>query len=211
VVTDAPVPPARSTGADAELVGRVANGDQAAFAELYDRHCRPAYSLARRVCADPEFAEDVVQEAFLAVWRNPRRFDPDRGGFATWLLTLVHHRAVDAVRREAAQRRRTVPGVDEVTDRLVPPGPGADVQALLGVVGGQVREALGLLPDEQREVIALAYFGGYTQCEVSALTGVPLGTVKSRTFAGIRRLRRLLSSLLGDGDGATGVWTGAQR
>jgi len=129
----------------------------------------------------------------------------------SWLLTLVHHRAVDAVRREAAQRRRTVPGVDEVTDRLVPPGPGADVQALLGVVGGQVREALGLLPDEQREVIALAYFGGYTQCEVSALTGVPLGTVKSRTFAGIRRLRRLLSSLLGDGDGATGVWTGAQR
>jgi RNA polymerase sigma-70 factor (ECF subfamily) len=211
VVADAPVPPARSAAADAELVGRVANGDQAAFAELYDRHCRQAYSLARRVCADPEFAEDVVQEAFLAFWRDPRRFDPDRGGFATWLLTLVHHRAVDAVRREAARRRRTVPGVDETAERLVPPGPGADVQALLGVVGGQVREALGLLSDEQREVIALAYFGGYTQCEVSALTGLPLGTVKSRTFAGIRRLRGLLSSLLGDGDGASDTWTGAQR
>ncbi|WP_249228143.1 sigma-70 family RNA polymerase sigma factor [Kutzneria sp. CA-103260] len=210
-MADVPVPPARSTAADADLVGRVANGDQAAFAELYDRHCRPAYSLARRVCVDPEFAEDVVQEAFLAFWRDPRRFDPSRGGFATWLLTLVHHRAVDAVRREAVRRRKTVPGADEVAERLVPPGPGADVQALLGVVGGQVREALGLLPDEQRQVIALAYFGGYTQCEVSALTGVPLGTVKSRTFAGFRRLRGLLSSLLGDGDGTTDVRTGAQR
>ncbi|MFI9389160.1 sigma-70 family RNA polymerase sigma factor [Kutzneria sp. NPDC052558] len=210
-MADAPVPPARSTATDAELVGRVADGDQEAFAELYDRHCRQAYSLARRVCVDPEFAEDVVQEAFLAVWRAPRRFDPDRGGFATWLLTLVHHRAVDAVRREAARRRRTVPGDDEVAEQLVPPGPGADVQALLGVVGGQVREALGRLPDEQRQVIALAYYGGYTQCEVSALTGVPLGTVKSRTFAGIRRLRGLLSSLLGDGDGAADRWTGAQR
>jgi RNA polymerase sigma factor (sigma-70 family) len=211
VVADPPVPPARSAAADAELVRRVAGGDQAAFAKLYDRHCRPAYALARRVCVDPEFAEDVVQEAFLAVWRTPGRFDPARGSFAAWLLTLVHHRAVDAVRREAVQRRRTVAGVDEVAERLVPPGPGADVQALVGVVGGQVREALGRLPDEQREVIALAYFGGYTQCEVSALTGLPLGTVKSRTFAGIRRLRGLLSSLLGDGDEATGVRTGVRR
>lgn len=211
MVADPPVPPARSVTADAELVRRVSSGDQAAFAELYDRYCRQAFSLARRVCADPEFAEDVVQEAFLAVWRNPGRFDPSRGGFAAWLLTLVHHRAVDAVRREAVQRKRTVSGVDEVAERLVPPGPGADDQALVGVVGGQVREALGRLPDEQREVITLAYFGGYTQCEVSALTGLPLGTVKSRTFAGIRRLRGLLSSVLGDGDGTTGVRTGVQR
>jgi RNA polymerase sigma factor (sigma-70 family) len=214
VVADAPVPPARSAAADpsdAELLRRVAGGDQSAFADLYDRYCRQAYSLARRVCVDAEFAEDVVQEAFLAVWRTPGRFDPSRGTFAGWLLTLVHHRAVDAVRREAVQRRRTVPGVDEVAERLVRPGPGADDQALVGVVGGQVREALGRLPDEQREVIALAYFGGYTQCEVSALTGLPLGTVKSRTFAGIRRLRGLLASLLGDGDGATGMRTGVQR
>jgi RNA polymerase sigma-70 factor (ECF subfamily) len=210
VVADAPVPPARSAATDAELVRRVTGGDQAAFAELYDRYCRQAYSLARRVCGDPEFAEDVVQEAFLAVWRTPGRFDPERGAFATWLLTLVHHRAVDAVRREAVQRRRTVPGADEVAERLTPPGPGADDEALVGVVGGQVREALGRLTDEQREVITLAYFGGYTQCEVSALTGLPLGTVKSRTFAGIRRLRGLLSSLLGDGDG-TEVRTGVQR
>jgi RNA polymerase sigma factor (sigma-70 family) len=152
----------------------------------------------------------VVQEAFLAVWRTPGRFDPERGAFASWLLTLVHHRAVDAVRREAVQRRRTVPGADEVAERFTPPGPGADDEALVGVVGGQVREALGRLTEEQREVITLAYFGGYTQCEVSALTGLPLGTVKSRTFAGIRRLRGLLSSLLSDGDG-TEVRTGVQR
>jgi len=210
VVADAPVPPARSAPTDADLVRRVTGGDQAAFAELYDRYCRQAYSLARRVCVDPEFAEDVVQEAFLALWRTPGRFDPERGGFATWLLTLVHHRAVDAVRREAVRRKRTVPGADEVAERLTPPGPGADDEALVGLVGGQVREALGRLTDEQREVITLAYFGGYTQCEVSALTGLPLGTVKSRTFAGIRRLRGLLSSLLGDGDG-TEVRTGVQR
>ncbi|HTK63210.1 MAG TPA: sigma-70 family RNA polymerase sigma factor [Pseudonocardia sp.] len=209
-MADAPVPPARSAPTDADLVRRVTGGDQAAFAELYDRYCRQAYSLARRVCVDPEFAEDVVQEAFLALWRTPGRFDPERGGFATWLLTLVHHRAVDAVRREAVRRKRTVPGADEVAERLTPPGPGADDEALVGLVGGQVREALGRLTDEQREVITLAYFGGYTQCEVSALTGLPLGTVKSRTFAGIRRLRGLLSSLLGDGDG-TEVRTGVQR
>jgi RNA polymerase sigma-70 factor (ECF subfamily) len=211
VVADAPVPPAGSAAADAELVRRVARGDQAAFAALYDRYCRQAYALARRVCVDPEFAEDAVQEAFLAVWRTPGRFDPERGGFGPFLLTLVHHRAVDAVRREAVRRRWTVPGADDVAERLVPPGPGADGQALVGVVGGQVRAALGQLPDEQREVIALAYFGGYTQCEVSALTGLPLGTVKSRTFAGIRRLRGLLSSLLGDGDGTTGPRTGVQQ
>lgn len=218
MVADTPVPPSRrpSSGSgqdgasladppsDAELVGRVSGGDRRAFGTIYDRYCRQAYSLARRVCVDPDLAEDVVQEAFLALWRDPSRYDPRRGGFASWLLTLVHHRAVDAVRRESVHRKRAVPGDGEVTDHVVPAGPGADEKALDGVVGGQVREALGRLPEEQREVIALAYFGGYTQCEVSALTGLPLGTVKSRTFAGIRRLRGLLSSLLGD------VRTGAQ-
>ena len=183
---------------DVVLVGRVANRDCEAFGELYDRYCRHAYSLARRICIDPELAEDVVQEAFLALWRNPSGFDPGRGGFGSWLLTLVHHKAVDGVRKEAVQRRRTVPQADEVAERLVSPGPGADQDALAGVLGGQVREALGRLPREQREVITLAYFGGYTQREVSALTGLPLGTVKSRTFAGVRRLRGILSSLLGD-------------
>lgn len=180
---------------DSELVARLAQGHRTAFGELYDRYSRPAYSLARRICVDPELAEDVVQEAFLVLWRNPSRFDPDRGGFGTWLMTVVHHRAVDAVRKENTQRRRNVPLTDEVSERNLSPAEGSDYEALASVVSAEVREALRTLPEDQRQVIALAYLGGYTQCEVATLTGVPLGTVKSRTFAAIRRLRGSMASL----------------
>ena len=183
--------------ADADLVAAVATGDQDAFATLYDRYCRQAYSLARRVCVDPEFAEEAVQEAFLAVWREPGRFDPGRGGFASWLLTLVHHRSVDVVRRQASHRKRNLLGADEIVDQAMPSEAGADEKAITSVVGGLVRQALGQLSAEQRQVISLAYLGGYTQTEVSSITGLPLGTVKSRTFAGIKRLRDLLASLAG--------------
>ncbi|MFT7837699.1 sigma-70 family RNA polymerase sigma factor [Saccharothrix sp. BKS2] len=198
---------------DAELVGRISTGDRAAFGELYDRYARPAYSLARRVCVDPDLAEDVVQEAFLALWRNPSGYDRARGGFSTWLMTVVHHRAVDAVRRENTQRKRNVPLTDEVSERNAPSVEGADSAALTGVVGAQVREALRGLPEDQRQVIALAYLGGYTQAEVAALTGIPLGTVKSRTFAAIRRLRTTLrSAWAGEtGGDAPGWTTGAHR
>ncbi|WP_249227640.1 sigma-70 family RNA polymerase sigma factor [Kutzneria sp. CA-103260] len=188
-------PRAERRSADAELVAAVAAGDQQAFAALYDRYSRQAYSLALRVCVDPEFAEEAVQEAFLAVWKDPGRFDPDRGGFASWLLTLVHHRSVDVVRRQASHRKRNLLGGDEVIDRASPAAAGADEQALTGVVGGLVRQALRQLSVDQRQVIALAYLGGYTQAEVASMTGLPLGTVKSRTFAGIKRLRDLLASL----------------
>lgn len=184
--------------ADEQLVSRLADGDPAALAGLYDRYGRPAYSLARRICADEGLAEDVVQEVFLAFWRDPGRFDPARGTFGAWLLTLVHHKAVDAVRRESAIRRRTAPAADDGQEGPGPPGPGADHAALGAVVAGQVRDALGLLPAEQREALALAYFGGYTQREVAALVGVPLGTVKSRMFTGVARLRALLGPLVGD-------------
>jgi RNA polymerase sigma factor (sigma-70 family) len=183
---------------DEALVRRVVGGDQQALGELYDRYGRPAYSLARRICADDGIAEDVVQEVFLAFWRDPTRFDSARGTFGTWLLTLVHHKSVDAVRRESAIRRRTVPASDDGEEWSAPPGPGADQAALGKVVAGQVREALGGLPAEQRQALALAYFGGYTQREVAALTGVPLGTVKSRMFTGVQRLRGVLGPLLGD-------------
>lgn len=184
--------------ADALLVERIVNGDQAALGALYDRFGRPAYSLARRICADDGIAEDVVQEVFLAFWRDPRRYDSERGAFATWLLTLVHHKSVDAVRRESAIRRRTVPAAEDGDEWSAPPGPGADQAALGKVVAGQVRDALGRLPAEQRQALALAYFGGYTQREVAALTGVPLGTVKSRMFTGVQRLRSVLGPLLGE-------------
>lgn len=180
---------------DERLIARVASGEADAIGLLYDRYCRPAYSLARRICGDGGIAEDVVQESFLALWCDPQRFDPARGYFGSWLMTLVHHKAVDAVRRESATRRRTVPGVDGGDEWNAPSGPGADHAALGSVLAGQVRDALGNLPDEQREALALAYYGGYTQREVAAITGVPIGTVKSRTFTGVQRLRRLLLPL----------------
>jgi len=184
--------------ADEQIVRRITDGDQAALGELYDRYGRPAYSLARRICADDGIAEDVVQEVFLAFWRDPTRFDPQRGTFGTWLLTLVHHKSVDAVRRESAIRRRTVPAAEDGEEWSAPPGPGADQAALGAVVAGQVREALGQLPAEQRQALALAYYGGYTQREVATITGVPLGTVKSRMFTGVQRLRSVLDPLIGD-------------
>jgi RNA polymerase sigma-70 factor (ECF subfamily) len=187
-----------SDPADAQIIQRVVAGDQRALGELYDRWSKQAFSLARRVCADEGLAEDVVQEVFIAFWREPRRFDPARGAFGSWLLTLVHHKAVDAVRRESAIRRRTVPAAEDGDEWSVTPGPGADQAALGAVVAGQVRDALGRLPDEQREAIALAYYGGYTQREVATLTGVPLGTVKSRMFTGVQRLRSVLGPLLGE-------------
>lgn len=177
---------------DADLVGQLGDGDNTALAEIYRRYGRPSYSLARRICADDGLAEDVVQEVFLAVWRDPSRYDPGRGAFATWLLTLIHHKAVDAVRRESAVRRRTVPAAEAGEEWSPVPVPGADQAAMARVAAGQVRDALYQLPEEQRQALALAYYGGHTQREVAALIGVPLGTVKSRMFAGVQRLRLLL-------------------
>lgn len=193
-----PVDGRGSDPADVQIIQRVVAGDQQALGELYDRWSKPAFSLARRVCADEGLAEDVVQEVFIAFWREPGRFDPARGAFGSWLLTLVHHKAVDAVRRESAIRRRTVPAAEDGEEWSVAPGPGADQAALGAVVAGQVRDALGRLPNEQREALALAYYGGYTQREVATLTGVPLGTVKSRMFTGVQRLRSVLGPLLGE-------------
>jgi RNA polymerase sigma factor (sigma-70 family) len=195
--TPAVTRPPRAPGdpADEELVRGVATGSSSALAGLYDRWGRRAYSLARRVCADEGLAEDVVQEAFVAVWRDPGRFDAARGSFGTWLLTLVHHKAVDAVRRESAARRR---GERVQDDPAVAPstGPGADQGALDALVAGEVRDALAQLSCPQRQALALAYYGGYTQREVATMTGVAVGTVKSRMFTGLQRLRDLLAAPL---------------
>jgi RNA polymerase sigma factor (sigma-70 family) len=189
--------------ADEELVRAVVAGATPAFAVLYDRYGGRAYSLARRVCVDDGLAEDVVQEAFLGFWRAPDRFDPQRGRFSSWLLTLVHHRAVDAVRRQSAASRRTVPAVEDGRETVA--GPGADQDAMAAVEAGQIRDALRRLPEDQRSALALAYFGGFTQREIAVRLGVPLGTVKSRMFTGIRRLRDLLGPAFGEaGDVAGG-------
>lgn len=183
---------------DEHMIRRLAAGDQQALGALYHRWVRPVFAMVRRVGVDDASAEDVVQEVFLALWRNPGRYDPARGAFGSWLLTLAHHKAVDAVHRETAIRRRTVPASPNSEEWSTRPGPGADQPALDGVAAGQVRDALGRLPAEQREALALAYYGGYTQREVASLTAVPLGTVKSRMFAGVRRLRDVLGPVVRD-------------
>jgi RNA polymerase sigma factor (sigma-70 family) len=184
--------PARRSGddpRDADLLARLRAGDRAAVGVLYDRFSRPAFALARRVLADDTLAEDVLQDVFLAVWRDPGAFDAARGGLGSWLMTLVHHKAVDAVRREQSHRRRQARLAEDLA--LAEPTEVRDVdeEADARAVGERVRAALGRLPDAQRQALTLAYYGGFTQREVAALTQAPLGTVKTRMLAGMRRLR----------------------
>ena len=193
-------PPERRSAddpADAALVRRMRAGDRGAVDDLYERFRRPAFALARRILADATLAEDVLQDVFLSVWRNPSAFDRARGSFASWLLAMVHHKAVDAVRREESQRRRQSRAGDELV--LAAPTEAHDVEAeaWTRVVSERVRLALAVLPTAQREALTLAYYGGYTQREVAALTGAPLGTVKTRMLAGMRRLKEELGGVAG--------------
>ncbi|MDP5182910.1 sigma-70 family RNA polymerase sigma factor [Blastococcus sp. BMG 814] len=187
---------------DVEILRRIRAGDRTAVDELYERFRRPAFALARRILADDGLAEDVLQDVFLGVWRDPDAYDRARGSFSSWLLAVVHHKAVDAVRREESQRRRQ----NRAEDQAVLEGPVAarDVEddAWSRVVSQQVRSALGELPAAQKEALTLAYYGGYTQREVAALTGTPLGTVKTRMLAGMRRLRSELGGLGGPPGGS---------
>jgi RNA polymerase sigma factor (sigma-70 family) len=178
--------------ADADLVRRIRAGDRSAVDDLYDRFRRPAFALARRILGDDGLAEDVLQDVFLSVWRDPAAYDRGRGRFASWVLAVVHHKAVDAVRREESQRRRQHRVEEEF--ELDAPIATREVEdeAWNRVVAEQVRTALGELSAPQRQALTLAYYGGYTQREVAALTGVPLGTVKTRMLAGMRRLREEL-------------------
>ncbi len=178
---------------DLELHRRMSNGDRAAFDELYRRYGAAAHGLALRITVQEALAQEVVQDAFLALWRAPEAFDPARGAFRSFFLSLVHHRAVDVVRREERLRSRSerasnlepVRGED-VADAVVE-------SAYLGVRRKQVREALTTLPPEQRQVVELAYFGGYTQTRIAETLGIPIGTVKTRTLAAMRKLRRALT------------------
>ena len=173
---------------DEALVALVARGDEEALAELYDRVGRVAYGLAFRVLRDDRLAEDAVQEAFLGVWRTAAGFRAERAKASTWILTLVHRRAVDLVRRK--ERRRAEPLDDETRDAAT--SGSAEEAAWLGFERERVQGALRQLPDAQREAIELAYYGGYSQSELAQRLGMPLGTIKSRMFAGLARLRELL-------------------
>ena len=199
-------PPSRSMRrdhahlSDEALVALVARGDEDALAELYDRVGRIAYGIAYRVLRDERLAEDAVQDAFLAVWRSAATFRAERAKARTWIVTLAHRRAVDVVRRE--ERRRAEPL--DVAERQEPADPGgsAEDEAWLGFERTRVQQALRALPDTQREAIELAYYGGYSQSELAERLGLPLGTIKSRMFAGLARLREVL-----DEADPEGSWT----
>ena len=175
---------------DRAALERIAGGELDALDDLYERYKTMAYSIAYRITSDATLAEDVVQDAFLGAWRNASRYVSGRGSVKTWLLSIVHHRAIDAVRR----RRATVE-LPESDDAPPPPMRLPDVwsEVSANLDADEVRAALGSLTDVQREAIELAYFGGLTQVEIAERTGTPLGTVKSRMRLGLLAMRRVLS------------------
>jgi RNA polymerase sigma-70 factor (ECF subfamily) len=175
--------------ADRAVLTRITSGDLHALDELYERYKTMSYSIAQRITGDAALSEDVVQDAFLGVWRNAARYVEGRGSVKTWLLSIVHHRAIDAVRR----RRPTsdLPDPDAQPPlALQLPDVWADVSARLD--GETVRAAMSALSDVQREAIELAYFGGLTQQEIADRTSTPLGTVKSRMRLGLLAMRRAI-------------------
>jgi RNA polymerase sigma factor (sigma-70 family) len=172
---------------DEQVLEAVGRGDDDALGVLYDRFGRLAFRLAFRILRDRALAEDAVQEAFLAVWRSADAYKRERAKPSTWILTVVHRRAVDIVRREQSRRGEPLEVAPE------PAAGPADEDAVLRDRRAAVQAALTELPGEQRQALELAYYGGLTQSELAERLGVPLGTVKSRMFAGLGRLRELLA------------------
>ena len=174
---------------DEDLISLVQVRDARAFATLYDRHSRTAYSLAYRMMGEPQAAQDVLQDALLKVWRNASSYRPERGSVRTWLLSIVHNRGIDQL-RSLASRRRVQEKVEASASRSQPSE--AFAQSWANVQREQVREALRSLPEEQLKVLELAYFSGYAQLEIAELLGLPLGTVKGRIRLGLKKMRGLL-------------------
>jgi RNA polymerase sigma factor (sigma-70 family) len=182
----------RDGGVESALVDDVVTGGPAALERLYDAYAPQSYALALRVLGDEALAQDAVQEAFLAFWKDPGTFDSKRGRLLTFLLTLVHRRSVDILRREGRQRRQNVP--ETVLLEIPDLDPGPAELAEIRIRADEVRQALAELPERQRRILTLAYFDGRSQREIAMLTGIPLGTVKTRMVAAVRALR----SVLGD-------------
>jgi RNA polymerase sigma-70 factor, ECF subfamily len=172
--------------ADEDLISLVGDGDAEAFATLYDRRSRAAYSLAYRMMGEKQAAEDLLQDAFLKVWRGAASYRPERGSVRTWMLSIVHNRGIDQL-RSLASRRRTQEKVEASAPTSQPSN--AFGEAWRNSQREQVREALGSLPKEQLKILELAYFSGYTHVEIADLLGLPLGTVKGRMRLGLKKLR----------------------
>jgi RNA polymerase sigma factor (sigma-70 family) len=174
---------------DAALLNRILDGDEEALETLYRRYGGACFGLARRILDDNQLAEDVVQQVFTALWKGSG-FDVRRGALSTWLMSVTHHKAIDVLRREAPRRKRLAS--EQALLEVAVTGPGPDEEAWMRLRADRTREALKTLPAEQREMLLLAYYGGYTQTEIAGLTGLPLGTVKSRTLTAMRKLRVVL-------------------
>jgi RNA polymerase sigma-70 factor, ECF subfamily len=173
--------------ADEDLMQLVQRAEASAFEVVYDRHSGAAFSLAYRMCGARQLAEEVVQEAFLSIWRSGARYDRHRGSVRTWILGITHHRAIDALRRGVVQDRHRASdeGIEErfeATDRT-------DVEVARRAEALEIRGALDVLPDEQRRAIELAYYGGFTQSEIAEMLGIPIGTVKGRMRLGMEKMR----------------------
>ena len=177
--------------ADEEAMQLVGDGNPRAFELIYDRHGGAAFSLAYRMVGNRVAAEDIVQEAFLSIWRSRLRYDQSRGSVRTWVLGIVHNRAIDALRRGASheRHRETLDGVEERHEAPVR----TDVEAARREEARSVRSALDTLPEEQRRTIELAYFGGYSHSQIAELLDEPIGTVKGRMRLGLDKLRRQLA------------------
>jgi RNA polymerase sigma-70 factor (ECF subfamily) len=178
----------RARLADEELVVQIARGDERSFEVLYDRHGKVAWSLAFRLLGEREAAEDLVQEAFLAVWNGAAGYSQAKGSVRTWILSILHHRAVDRLRQTSASRRRQ-DALEQVA-MIEPAAPDAAEVALASVEATEIRTALADVPGDQLEVLRLAYYGGYTHHEIAGMLSLPLGTVKSRMRLGLERVRR---------------------
>ncbi len=173
----------------------VADGDPKAFEVLFDRHADVAFSLAYRMCGRRAMAEDVVQESFLSLWRSGARYDRTRGSVRSWILGVVHNRAIDAFRRETVRTRRDVP--DEGVAERVQASERTEAEVERRDEARHVRAALGELPADQRQVIELAYFGGFTHSQIAEMLKLPAGTVKGRMRLGLTKMRLALGDTAG--------------
>jgi len=180
---------------DRDLMARLRRGDEDAFRSVFARYAPSAKALAQRVVRRSHLAEEIVQEVFTAVWKDPGAYDQERGSVKGWLMGMVHHRAVDIVRREESQRRRAEAAIPEALGEQIDHAD--EVVQRLGLPEERriVRGALDLLPAEQRTVLEMMYFEGLSQSQIAERTGAPLGTVKSRTLLGMRRMRDALAGV----------------
>jgi RNA polymerase sigma-70 factor (ECF subfamily) len=176
--------------ADEDLMEMVRDGDARAFELVFDRHGGVAFSLAYRMCGSRTRAEDVVQEAFLSLWRSGARYDRARGSVRSWILRMVHNSAVDAFRRESARDSRNVH--DDALAEQLPAAELTDVEVERRDDADRVRGAMQALPEDQRQVIELAYFGSFTHVEIAEMLSLPAGTVKGRMRLGLTKLRMAL-------------------